>query len=451
VGASVKFTTSAINASSYGDAFQISYTPPFTSSVATNVGDKLAQYVSVLDFGAVGDGVTDDSAAIQAAINASYGVYFPEGTYKVLTKLVPTHAVDLFGQSRESVELQLKVNDFGLETTVSGRSVSVRDMTITGDTTLTANAGINLFDNGDRPLERLEVHGFARQGIKIVQSVNPILRDIRAYNCSPSQSYAAIHIDKGSTASVAGELENCYVGYSAKGIYLNGCRNMAIINLIAEYCSIGLDALNSDGLINVGWLEANTHDVVCNDSIISRINVASTVVPPTYQAYFSGPTDPWYRAIPVYFPAYAGMYNSDARTVSGANTWTTCLFSNNFEAYGASITPYDTLGILTKGVYEVEWSATFKETTAATQTVAGRLINGATEIPGSYAASALAASGTVTITRRVIFALDRSDTLKFQFSSSSASGRIESVAVATPTNQTNATFTLKYLGTQQKN
>ena len=63
VGASVKFTTSAINAASYGDAFQISYTPPFNDSVATNVGDKLSEYISVKDFGAVGDGVTDDTDA----------------------------------------------------------------------------------------------------------------------------------------------------------------------------------------------------------------------------------------------------------------------------------------------------------------------------------------------------------------------------------------------------
>ena len=37
--------------------------------------------VSVLDFGAVGDGVTDDTAAIQAAINTGRTISFPSGTY----------------------------------------------------------------------------------------------------------------------------------------------------------------------------------------------------------------------------------------------------------------------------------------------------------------------------------------------------------------------------------
>lgn len=93
VGASVKFTTTAINSASYGDAFQISYTPPFTGSEATNVGAKLAQTVSVKDFGATGDGSTDDYDAIQTAFNYcvanGYSLYFPAGTYNVVDKNYP--------------------------------------------------------------------------------------------------------------------------------------------------------------------------------------------------------------------------------------------------------------------------------------------------------------------------------------------------------------------------
>jgi hypothetical protein len=87
VGALVKFTTSQLNSSGAVDAQQVSYNPPFTGGVATNVEAKLAQYVSVKDFGAVGNGITDDTLAIQAAINylSPFGgtLYFPQGAYIV--------------------------------------------------------------------------------------------------------------------------------------------------------------------------------------------------------------------------------------------------------------------------------------------------------------------------------------------------------------------------------
>jgi hypothetical protein len=75
------------------NAEDVKYDPPFVGGVQTNVEAKLAQTVSVKDFGAVGDGVTDDTVAIQAAIDSGAKcLVFPEGTY-IVNQLNPSSPV----------------------------------------------------------------------------------------------------------------------------------------------------------------------------------------------------------------------------------------------------------------------------------------------------------------------------------------------------------------------
>ena len=58
-----------------------------TSNWLNAVNDKCLETVSVKDFGAVGDGVTDDTVAIKNALVAAAGstLHFPKGTYRVVT------------------------------------------------------------------------------------------------------------------------------------------------------------------------------------------------------------------------------------------------------------------------------------------------------------------------------------------------------------------------------
>lgn len=70
-----------------GLADDITYSSQFTGQVSRSVASRLSDVVSVKDFGAVGDGVTDDTAAINAAAAAHNSLLFPAGTYKLSSPL----------------------------------------------------------------------------------------------------------------------------------------------------------------------------------------------------------------------------------------------------------------------------------------------------------------------------------------------------------------------------
>lgn len=83
--------TSLIDLAASTGAALIGFIQAGTGATSRTVQSKLRESVSVKDFGAVGDGVADDTAAIQAAMNACAAggyVHFPKGTYLVTSTIL---------------------------------------------------------------------------------------------------------------------------------------------------------------------------------------------------------------------------------------------------------------------------------------------------------------------------------------------------------------------------
>ena len=82
------------------------FTQSGTGAIQRTVENKLKDTVSVKDFGAVGDGVADDTAEIQAAVNSGHkSVYFPQGTYLISSTILIQSSCVLIGDSSQAVKI----------------------------------------------------------------------------------------------------------------------------------------------------------------------------------------------------------------------------------------------------------------------------------------------------------------------------------------------------------
>jgi hypothetical protein len=161
-----------------------------TGAVERTVQSKLRDVVSVKDFGAVGDGVTDDTAAIQAAIDAVSAagggtVFIPKGIYLTGTLTLKSH-VHLVGEERAQMDAHgldkasalLQMNTTGdLISTATGTTTyncGVHNLAIKGKGDL-ATSGRGIFFSPYvtwSTIENCNVRGFADEGVFLSGTVN---------------------------------------------------------------------------------------------------------------------------------------------------------------------------------------------------------------------------------------------------------------------------------------
>jgi len=156
LNASVEFMIGYALSTVGDDAGSITYTQGGTGAQTRTIESRLQDVVSVKDFGAVGDGVTDDTAAIQAALDAANGkpVHFiGSDTYKFTSQLsIPANSV-------------IKTNQctFNLTTSIAGNTPailinagSIADcIKVSIATSVTVDRVVNIADNCN--IDRVEI------------------------------------------------------------------------------------------------------------------------------------------------------------------------------------------------------------------------------------------------------------------------------------------------------
>jgi len=99
-------------------------------AVSRDLTDKLKDWVSVRDFGAKGDGVTNDTLAIQAALASHKSVLLPAGTYIITSTIEVSDNRGLFGMGQGTI-IKATTNSFPL-IEMPGNYATVADLQLDG-------------------------------------------------------------------------------------------------------------------------------------------------------------------------------------------------------------------------------------------------------------------------------------------------------------------------------
>lgn len=239
-------------------------------SAARNMPDRLAEIKNVKDFGATGDGSTDDWAAIQRAVNWTTAkdrgiIFFPPGTYKVTQSIVfdgknPDTTTTSSGGS-DVGELSITFMGVGDASIISGNFSDYIFKRSNGNTV----SGTRAFRN----LRISNVHATGG-GILMMGFVGGSIENckIGAYRCVTATSYNCLQMLNCNLAS----------GTASGAWGVLGANGLAIINCDIQACAHGIRHYNIGLQVIGGRIEDCTVGIMLGQDIDGSSSASSAGV-----------------------------------------------------------------------------------------------------------------------------------------------------------------------------
>jgi hypothetical protein len=272
------------------DASLVTYTPAGTGAVTTTVQAKLRESVSVKDFGAVGNGVADDTIALQTAINSVLAntdadgncgaLYIPDGVYRITSRLMisggpGTHrGFTMFGESIGATIYNANTGGghaIVIETALTGGNterVTLRGFTIKGNAASGRGISVGQIDgfNGCF-MESLRVVNNGQIGIygyfnATSSSSQIFITDCFINNNGLAGTYNQVDFGRVSVFRMVNTQVN--TGTRA-GLYIGGptyiCDNISIVNSeFSAHTNTGVEIVQAQG-VNITGCYAGTSTV----------------------------------------------------------------------------------------------------------------------------------------------------------------------------------------------
>jgi hypothetical protein len=245
---------------------QVTFLAAGTGASQRTVLDKLNDVVSVKDFGAAGDGTTNDTAAIQAAITSGYSLVFPAGTY-LCNNLTQSTSFQRFYASG-SVNLSKNANGVLLSST--GGYVQFHGIQFIG----TGFTGNNVEATGTAfTLINCSSYGTPGRAVKCTGNQVRILGTCGSYTTTDTSGTGyEIEIGVSGTATLYHELRGVYSSTTTGGIKLVDTGSQWIVG----------------GQFGKLYIAAGTSPAGVNGGMISNCRILGDVTVELSNSVFSG-------------------------------------------------------------------------------------------------------------------------------------------------------------------
>ena len=217
--------------------------PTLVSGAGRWLAVDTSSYINVKQFGAVGDGVADDTTAISSAIDEFNTVYFPNGTYLFSGITINKHNVTLYGAG-ESRSVLLMTNAAAAAVTIGSTAftsgINIRNLKIEGnDSNLGGiSLGTTTFAAARIRIQDVFITGFQNAtngyGIRLNSNQNTDIENLWIQECR----LGIYRANGGYSTSTRFSGKGSYFGRNClHGIYVDGqCDDLYIQDGLVEGC-----------------------------------------------------------------------------------------------------------------------------------------------------------------------------------------------------------------------
>lgn len=219
-----------------------------TNANLTANGAIAGNLYNVMAYGAKGDGSTDDTAAVKAAIAAAGQgvVFFPPGTFVISDVLTITTGFTALGSGMNSTIIKQTSTTKDVFAGTDVRYIDISDLKILGPGSGSGN-GINLAFVASPTFnclfENLWIASMGGDGMHLVQPCSSVLNNIRVQTCG-----RGFYLNAGTSLSV-------------NGCYANGCTNEGWYLDTMTYCSLNGCAADSN---SIGYYTKTSNAIAFN-------------------------------------------------------------------------------------------------------------------------------------------------------------------------------------------